>query len=40
MCRIAETHRITYRHWQTEVAGKAVRLAGGRLTIDGQARRP
>ncbi len=36
MCRIAEGHRITYRHWQTEVAGKSVKLAGGRLSIGGQ----
>lgn len=36
MCGIAEAHRITYRHWQTEVAGKSVKLAGNRLTIDGQ----
>lgn len=36
MCRIAEAHRIAYRHWQTEVAGKSVKLAAGRLTIDGQ----
>ena len=28
MCRIAAAHRIAYRHWQTEVAGKSVRLAG------------
>jgi len=36
MCRIAAAHRIAYRHWQAEVAGKSVRLARGRLTIDGQ----
>ena len=34
MCEIADAHRIAYRHWQTEVAGKAVKLAGERLTID------
>jgi hypothetical protein len=39
MCRIADAHRITYRHWQTEVAGKSVRLAGNRLTIEGQRER-
>jgi hypothetical protein len=38
MCRIAGAHRIAYRRWQTEVGGKSVRLAGGRLTIDGKAR--
>ncbi|MGZ8285595.1 MAG: hypothetical protein ACXW27_05210 [Allosphingosinicella sp.] len=36
MCGIADAHRIAYRHWQTEVAGKSVQLAGDRLTIDGQ----
>ncbi|HEX8379523.1 MAG TPA: hypothetical protein VF619_03110 [Allosphingosinicella sp.] len=39
MCRIAAAHRIAYRHWQTEVGGKSVRLAGDRLTIDGKASR-
>jgi hypothetical protein len=39
MCRIAATHRIAYGHWQTEVAGKAVILARGRLTVDGQRMR-
>jgi hypothetical protein len=39
MCRIAETHRIAYRHWQSEVAGKSVRLAGERMWIDGRASR-
>lgn len=36
MCRIAAASRIAYGHWQTEVAGKSVRLAGGRLSIEGQ----
>ena len=40
MCRIAEAHRIDYRHWQAEVGGKSVRLAGDRLWIDAKARRP
>jgi hypothetical protein len=39
MCRIATAHRIAYRHWQTEVGGKSVRLAGDRLEIDGKTRR-
>jgi hypothetical protein len=38
MCRTADAHRIAYRHWQAEVGGKSVRLAGDRLTIDGKAR--
>jgi hypothetical protein len=36
MCRIADTHRIAYRHWQAEVGGKSVRLAGAKLTVDGK----
>jgi hypothetical protein len=39
MCRIADAHRIAYRHWQVEVGGKPVRLRGDRLTIDDKARR-
>ncbi|HYI40138.1 MAG TPA: hypothetical protein VE053_07455 [Allosphingosinicella sp.] len=39
MCEIAEVHGIAYRHWQTEVGDKSVRLAGERLTIAGKARR-
>lgn len=39
MCTVAEAQGIAYRHWQTEVGGKTVRLAGGRLTVDGKARR-
>ena len=39
MCRIADAHRIAYRHWQTEVGGKPVKLAGDRLTIGGKSRR-
>ncbi len=33
MCRISESHRISYRYWQTEIGGKSVRLAGGRLMV-------
>ena len=36
MCRIADSHRITYRHWQVEVGGKPVRLRGDRVTVDGK----
>ncbi len=36
MCRIAEAHRVTYRHWQTEVGGRSVRLRGNRFTIGGK----
>ncbi|HET9639392.1 MAG TPA: hypothetical protein VFP12_09320 [Allosphingosinicella sp.] len=39
MCRIADAHRITYRHWQTDVAGKSVKLGGGRLWIQSQPAR-
>ncbi|HYJ83763.1 MAG TPA: hypothetical protein VEW26_13095 [Allosphingosinicella sp.] len=36
MCQVAEAHSIAYRHWQAEVGGKSVKLAGDRLTIDGR----
>jgi len=38
ICRIAAANRIAYRHWQTEVGGKSVRLARERLWIDGKRR--
>ena len=37
MCRIAAANRIAYGHWQTEIGGKSVVLAGDRFTIDGKA---
>lgn len=39
MCRIADAHRITYRYWQVQAGGEAVRLGGDRMTVDGKAPR-
>ncbi|HEX9965594.1 MAG TPA: hypothetical protein VGB04_11495 [Allosphingosinicella sp.] len=36
MCRIAEAHGIAYRHWQAEIGGRSVHVAGDRVTVDGR----
>ena len=39
ICRIAAANRVAYGHWQTEVGGRSVFLAGDRFVIDGKRQR-
>ena len=39
ICRVAAGSRVAYVHWQAEVGGRSVFLAGDHFAIDGKRRR-